>query len=195
MNPHENELQNTHFCLTCSPVGLVFAVLVDLVALVAGLNCEIMALLLCYFPSKLFFHASESLAPPNLFTCLFYYIFRLLYCVLSFCDSVVLLMSVLVTEMVALTAFLVGFCTGGVLWAHSLHQQIRRLGHGIRILFRKNAANQKPPRHFCGGPGNASAEVSVSSSSAIENDPGAGSSDNGSRKNEMEDPIVLRDAR
>lgn len=101
-------------------------------------------------------------------------------------------MSVFVTEVVALTAFLVGFCTGGVLWAHSLHQQIRRLGHGIRILFRKNAANQKPPRHFCGGPGRESAEAS--SSSAIENVTGAGGSNNDIMKDEMEDPIVLRDA-
>lgn len=189
-----NERQNTHCCKTCSPVSLGFAVLVGVPALVGVLTCEMMALCLCHFPAKLFYRVSEALAPPNVCTCLLYCIFRVLYCVFSVCDSILLMVSVIVTEIVALAAFLVGFCTGGALWARYLHQQIRRMCHGIRILFRKTSGTQtRPPRHF-GGLGNPGTDEPVDNTDRETNDRGVGDGDvnvgDDSEKNQTEEPVV-----
>jgi hypothetical protein len=128
---------------TCSPLSIMY-----LPALFTVLFCELMALFLCYLPSALFFHTARAISPPNCCTVIFYAIFLLLYCILSFCDSIILITSVLVTELVALIAYFVGFCTGGAIWAHYLHQQIRRSCHGIRIIFRKKLSTKNPPRIF-----------------------------------------------
>eukprot|EP00536_Pseudo-nitzschia_multiseries_P014049 jgi/Psemu1/310549/fgenesh1_kg.651_\ len=122
-------------------------------AFIGVLLCELCAFLLCYVPGTLFYLTAETLAPPNCFTCLFYHLFSVIYNTLYFCDSIVLVVSVMVSELVAMAACMVGFCTGGALWAGRLHQQIRRVCHGIRVAFRKTTAtDQLPPRQFfCGG--------------------------------------------
>lgn len=135
------------FWMICSPLSILVGIFMILPALFAVLFCEMMALFLCYFPSALFFHTARAISPPNCCTGIFYAIFLLLYYILSFCDSIILFISVLVTELVALIAYFVGFCTGGAMWAHYLHQQIRRLCHGIRIIIRKKFT-KNPPRQF-----------------------------------------------
>jgi hypothetical protein len=136
------------FWKTCSPLSILVGIFIILPALFAVLYCEMTALLLCYFPSALFFHTARAISPPNCCTGIFFAIFVLLYYILSFCDSIILFISVFVTELVALMAYFVGFCTGGAIWAHYLHQQIRRLCHGIRIIFRKKLSTKNPPGQF-----------------------------------------------
>lgn len=182
--------ETTHCCKICSPVSLAFAVLIGGPAVLGVLICEIVALLLFYLPAKIFYCISEALAPPNCCTCLFYCIFRVLYSVWSFCDSIVLVVSVVVAEIVALAAFLVGFCTGGALWARRLQQQIRRICHGIRVFFRKT--NTRPSRHFC-GPGNPSTDEAVDNNTRENNDDGADydNDEGGGRNNETEAPVLI----
>jgi len=143
--------KSPHFCQTCNPFGIVFGLLVAIPALVVALACELVALLVCHLPGTLFYHAAQVFAPPDCCTCLLYGIFRMGHGILSLCDSMVLVGSVVVTEFVGLVALGVGFLTGGCVWAWYLHQQIRRLCHGIRIVFRHTSAthNNPPRRLFC----------------------------------------------
>jgi len=139
------------FWKTCSPLSILCGMLLCVPALVAVLSCELMALILCHFPAVVFFRAARALSPPNCCTGIFDAVLRLLYEVFSFCDSIILLASVMVAEIVALVALVVGFITGGVMWARYLHQQIRRLCHGLRIVFRLKACcttKKNPPRQF-----------------------------------------------
>mmetsp|Transcript_5739 Transcript_5739/g.13731 ORF Transcript_5739/g.13731 Transcript_5739/m.13731 type:complete len:113 (-) Transcript_5739:104-442(-) len=74
----------------------------------------------------------------------------ILYGAMSLADSCVLLASVMVTESVGLVALLVGFLTGGCLWARNLQQSIRRSCHGIRVSFRRSEeSTTMPSRGLC----------------------------------------------
>lgn len=152
-----------------------------------------MALCMCYFPGKLFYHISEAFSPPNCCTCFFYIVFRFAYYVCAFCDSIALVTSVIVTEVVAIVAYLMGFCTGGALWARNLHQQTRRMSHGIRIMFRKNGVAANPPRNFCchssSMEGNEDEAVGNSTNTRPA-DPVASNTNNEFDKNAASDPVV-----
>jgi hypothetical protein len=117
-------------------------------ALLGVLLCEFFALVLCHFPAGLFYHLAQVFAPPNICTGIVYSFFMILYSALTLCDSIVLLVSVLVTELVAGTGFLMGALTGGIIWGLYWHQQIRRTCHGVRIVFRNKCAGDDPPRTF-----------------------------------------------
>ena len=141
----------------CSPLCILCGILLYVPAVVAVLYCELVALLLCYFPAMLFFHAARALSPPTCCTGIGYGVCRLLYGIFSVCDSIVLLASVLVTEVVGFMALVVGFITGGVLWSRYFHQHIRKSCHGLRVVFRLNKTwtccttkniNNNPPRQF-----------------------------------------------
>mmetsp|Transcript_24274 Transcript_24274/g.45187 ORF Transcript_24274/g.45187 Transcript_24274/m.45187 type:complete len:339 (+) Transcript_24274:66-1082(+) len=134
------------FCMTCSPVNLFFGCLVSFHAFLGVLLCEMFALALCHFPAALFYRAAQIFEPPNVCTGIIYSVLMLIYYSLSFCDSIVLMVSVLIVEVIANVGFLVGFLTGGFLWGRYWHQQVRRMCHSIRVMCRKSADN--PPRHF-----------------------------------------------
>jgi len=135
-----------HFCLTCNPFAIFFGLIVAIPTLVFVVTCEMVALCTCHLPATIFYHIAQVFAPPEICTCLLYAVFMIVYGALAFGDSVVLVVSVFATECVGLVALVVGFFTGGCLWAKYLRQQIRKVGHGIRITFRKNSC--KPPRRF-----------------------------------------------
>lgn len=137
-----------HFCQRCNPIAMFCGFAVAIPALVCALACEMVALIACYAPGSMFYHAAQVFAPPSCCTCLFYFALMLVHFVLSFCDTMILLVSVITTECLGLVAFLIGFLTGGCLWARYLQQQIRRLCHGIRIIFRKKTPSNKPRRRF-----------------------------------------------
>jgi hypothetical protein len=137
----------TSFFMTCSPVNLLSGLLVVSQALLGVLLCEFLALILCHFPAALFYHSAQAFAPPNVCTGIFYSFFMILYYAFALCDSIVLLVSVILTEVLAVTAFFVGAITGGIIWGLYWHQHVRRLCHGVRVMFRQKASGS-PSRHF-----------------------------------------------
>jgi len=155
-----------HCCATCSPLQLALAVLVAVPAIVGVLVCELFALVVLHVPATLvYLTATKLLSPHNCCCCCCicgccYGVLMLVHRILCACDSIVLVVSVLVTEVVAMVACLVGFCTGGALWAGQVHQHIRKICHGIRVVVRRqttttnnnntNATDAAPPRRFCG---------------------------------------------
>jgi len=146
---HSTESSEPHFCQRCNPIAIVSGVALAIPALVVAFTFELVALIVCYAPGSMFYHIAQWFAPPDCCTCLFYVALMLVHFVLSFCDTLILLVSVMVTECLGLVAFLIGFVTGGCLWARVLPQQIRRLCHGIRIVFRKKTSHSnKPARRF-----------------------------------------------
>jgi len=143
------ETKDPHCCLTCNPFAVVFGFVVAIPALVFAFICEILSLFTCYLPSKLFYHIAQWFSPPDCCTCLLYLVFITVHGVFSLCDSMILVMSILGTELVGLAGLVVGFITGGCLWSKHLHQQIRRICHGIRVVFRKKTTcGHNPPRRF-----------------------------------------------
>jgi hypothetical protein len=157
--------KSPHFCRSCNPIAVTCGLAFSGAALVVVLTLELVALFVCYLPGTLFFHCGQAFAPPNCCSCLLYVVFMVVYSALSFADSMILLASVLVTECLCLVAYFVGMVTGGCLWAEYLQQQIRKVCHGIRIVFRKSSNNDNnnsdspnsnnnsnnPPRGLCFG--------------------------------------------
>jgi len=148
--PNDNKMPS--FWKTCSPLGILFGILISLPTTMIVLCLEMVALFICHFPSVVFFHIAHAISPPNCCTGVFYAIFLLLYYLFSFVDSILLLVSILVTEVLAIVALILGFFTGGIIWSHYLHQHIRRLCHGVRIVFRQNSCcccclQNNPPRN------------------------------------------------
>jgi len=136
--------KSAHCCQTCNPIALFFGLVLSVVSFVIVLCYELISLLLCHLPAALFYHAGQAFAPPNICTCFLYMTFMIVFCAFSFADSMLLLASVLVTECLALAALVVGFLTGGCLWANHLQQHIRKLCHGIRVVFRKKTSSPDP---------------------------------------------------
>ena len=70
------------------------------------------------------------------------------YSAFALCDSIILLISVILTEILGGAGFLVGFLFGGYLCGKYNSQQIRRMCHGMRIVFRNKCPGTNPPRTF-----------------------------------------------
>ncbi|KAG7359020.1 hypothetical protein IV203_015609 [Nitzschia inconspicua] len=143
----ENGKTKPSFCMTCSPIALFAGFMVYSQALLGVLLCEFCAFFLCHLPAALFFHVASAFSPPNVCTGVLYSVCMVIYCCFALCDSIVLLVSVLVTEVLAMTAFFVCAFTGGIICGQFWHQQVRRMCHGVRIVFRRKASGN-PPRHF-----------------------------------------------
>ena len=144
-NKYSSSPPEPSFCLICSPVDTFAGILVTFHAILGVFICEILALLLCYWPASMFYHLAQCFNPPC--TGIWYSVLMMFYHLFAFTDSIVLLTSVLVTEIVAVLGWLTSLCTGGVLRAKFWHQYIRRVCHGLRIVFRRGC-NGDPPRHF-----------------------------------------------
>jgi hypothetical protein len=136
-----------HFCLLCSPVNLLSGFLVAFLALMLVFTCELTALVVCYLPGALIFHVAQAFSPPNVCTGIIYSSFMIFYFAFALCDSILLFVSVLVTEILACVGYITSFFTGGVLMSLFWHQQTRRCCHGVRVTFRK-LLSSNPPRHF-----------------------------------------------
>ena len=152
--PQNNDIP--HWCCTCNPIALLVALAITLPAICAVVCCEMVALLCFHVPATLFYHSGQAFAPPNICTCLLYFLFMILYGAMSVADSCVLVASVIITESVGLVALVVGSLTGGCLWARNLQQSIRRSCHGIRVSFRRSeesstttTATTTPSRGLC----------------------------------------------
>jgi hypothetical protein len=150
---HRNQDETFHdtngpsFLMTCSPINLMSGFLVASQALLGVVLCELLALILLHLPAKLFYHAAQAFSPPNVCTGICYSFLMIFYYAFALFDSIVLLVSVVLTEVLAVTAFLVGALTGGIVWGRYWHQQVRRMCHGVRIIFRQRASGP-PSRHF-----------------------------------------------
>lgn len=133
--------------MTCSPINLFAGFLTSFHALLGVLLCEFLAFTLCHLPAAVFYHAEQTFSPPNACTGIMYSLCMIFYYSFALCDSIVLLSSVVLSESLAVMALLVGALTGGILWGQYWHQQVRRMCHGVRIVFRRKASGN-PPRHF-----------------------------------------------
>lgn len=149
---HSKEEPPPHCCLTCNPIAYVTGLAILAPAAFAVLAIELVAFVFLYVPSTLLYHAGQAFAPPNICTCLLYFVFMSLYCAMALADSIVLVASVLCTECIGVVGLLVGFLTGGCLWAKHLQQSIRKTCHGIRIAFRRDGdarSTTLPSRSLC----------------------------------------------
>jgi hypothetical protein len=138
-----------HFCLRCSPLDLTVGVSFALIALLTTLVLEVTACSF-YVVAAIFYGLAKPCDPPNVFTGMLYSIFMLNYWIFALIDSLLLLISVLFTELLAIAAFCMSICLGGILMALYWHQCIRRVCHMTRWASRRGCSN--PPRHFvfCG---------------------------------------------
>lgn len=134
------------FYLVCSPISIFAGVLVGFHALLGTLLCEFLALFLCHFPAAVFWKSAQACSPPSICTGVPYSLCMLIYYAFALCDSIVLLTSVMVVEVLAIVGYLVELVTGGVIMATFWHQYIRRSCHGIRVKFRQ-LSGQDPSRH------------------------------------------------
>ena len=135
--PETVSSRHPHWCQTCNPIALLFGLAITIPVMAVVFALELVALLAFYLPSIFLYHSGQAFAPPNICTVVLYVTFMLLYWGFWFADYMVLLSSVLVTECLGMVALILGFVTGGCLWATQLHQHLRRVGHGIRVKFRK----------------------------------------------------------
>ncbi|CAB9518260.1 expressed unknown protein [Seminavis robusta] len=105
---------------------------------------------LIYFCAAGCWKVTKCMEPPNVFTGLIYSIFGLVYWVLALVDSILLLVSVLVSELMAGICFLLSTMIGGCELAGRWHQYIRKTCHKARWAFRSKLICKDPPRIFCG---------------------------------------------
>jgi hypothetical protein len=131
--------------LLCSPVDLFAGILVTFHAILGVLICEILAFAF-YLVAALFYWLAKPFGPPNACTGIFYSFLMIFYYSFAMADSICLLTSVLVTEVVACVGWLVSVCFGGIWRANHWHQYIRRICHLLRWALRSPCTN--PPRHF-----------------------------------------------
>jgi hypothetical protein len=135
------------FYLVCSPLSIFVGVLVGFHAILGTFLCEFLALLLCHYPAAFFYNIANSCSPPGACTLLPHSLCMLLYSCLALADSLVLLTSVMVVELMATVGYVVQLLTGGILMAKFWHQYIRRSCHGFRVMFRQ-CSSTNPSRHF-----------------------------------------------
>lgn len=134
-----------HDIYLCSPINMLVGFTIAMGAILGVLITEIMAFGF-YIGAFILFWIAEVFSPDNMFTRLFHSIFMMAYSICSLADSICLLTSVLVTELLAGVCWLVSILFAGVWMANHWHQYIRRICHVIRGAFR--SPFEKPPRHF-----------------------------------------------
>ena len=147
----ESTKSDPHCCQTCNPIASFVGFIMTIVAFMVVLTYELVALFACHLPATIFYQCAQAFAPPNICTCLLYFFFMIFYGAFHFADSILLLVSVFATECVGMAALLVGFLTGGCLWAKYLHQHIRKMCHGIRAIVRQKLSAAEPTRGLCCG--------------------------------------------
>jgi hypothetical protein len=133
-----------HFCYRCSPIDIILGFSLALSAFLTVGMMEFFAVVV-YTIGAVFFHMATALAPPNLFTGLFYSLFMLLYYGFALVDSILLVTSIFVIELLAAISFILTMCFG-VNVASSCHQYIRRTCHLARWAYRSPFTS--PPRQI-----------------------------------------------
>lgn len=135
----------TPFCRRCNPLECIFGASLSFAAILTVAILELVGNCM-YLISAAFFHMATCLSPPNVFTGCLYSVFFLVYWILALTDSILLLSSVLVTEALAGSCFIISLLLGGHKVACDRHQFIRRHCHLLRWAFRAGLSN--PPRHL-----------------------------------------------
>jgi hypothetical protein len=138
------ENKRPHFCRVCSPIVLITGGALAIAAFLSANVVEIIASCM-YYLSAAFFYMSKCLSKPKVKTLCLYTLFQLLYHVFAVVDSILLMTSVLITEILAASTFALIIIFGGHLAACTWHQNIRRTCHVTRQYHRKTC---NPPRHF-----------------------------------------------
>lgn len=151
-SPPPSDKTNDDACF-CNPIGFLIGILLTFSSILVSLMLEIAALVV-YSVAAVFYHISslcgqEQQQSTNPITGIFYSIFMLVYWVLAMVDSILLIVSVLVSEILASVSGLLGFLCGGCGGAQVWHQSVRRSSHVLRSKFRKPF--QKPSRSLCCG--------------------------------------------
>lgn len=139
------EPDTTPFCRRCNPLEVIFGASLSFAAILTVAILELVGNCI-YLISAAFFHMAKCLSPPNVFTGCLYSVFFLVYWILALTDSILLLSSVLVTEALASSCFIISILLGGYKVACDRHQFIRRHCHLLRWAFRAGLSN--PPRHL-----------------------------------------------
>jgi hypothetical protein len=135
-----------HFLFRCNPVDILIGLMITSHAILGTVIMEVLALVI-YFIAALFYHSAFAMGPPNLFTGFFYSLCMILYFCFALADSIVLLSSVLVTEILDSVGWILGCLFGGIWMANRRHQYVRRVCHHIRWAFRH--PHLHPPRTLC----------------------------------------------
>lgn len=129
-------------------IDLLIGCILSIVAIVAVFSVEAAAYAI-YWISAGFYRMAQAMEPPNVATGIFYSIFLLVYYSLALVDSTLLIASVLTTEIVAFSLFLVSFIFAGLDMASRWHQYVRRTCHLLRWAFRSQSLSAHPPRNLC----------------------------------------------
>lgn len=131
----------------CSPIDVLIGCSLTLVTATTVASLEIAALVI-YFFEYAFSHLTNSLEPPSLATLWIYGIAQFLYHLFASLDSILLLLSVAIGELLAAIQYGLSLLFGGFNFASIWHQAIRRVAHQIRVRFR--APFDSPKRNVFG---------------------------------------------
>lgn len=135
-----------HYLLNCSPIDVLVGSLTTFHAILGTVIMELVALII-YFIAAFFYHCAKAMGRTNLLNGFLYSLCMILYFSFALADSILLCSSVLVTEILDMTGWLLGCLFGGVLVANLRHQFVRRICHHIRWAFRRHHLD--PPRSWC----------------------------------------------
>ena len=138
------ENERPHFCQVCNPIVWITGGALTLAAVLAVNAVEILASCM-YYLSAGFFHTSKCLSKPTVKAVCLYPLFRLLYYIFAVVDSILLMTSVLIAEILAASTYILVVIFGGHLVACTWHQFLRRTCHATRHYHRKRC---NPPRQF-----------------------------------------------
>jgi hypothetical protein len=137
------------FLRRCSPLDLLIGSILTVVLVTTVVALEITALIIYAF-EFVFYRLADCCSPPNLATLWLYSIVGLLYGIFAMIDSILLLVSVGISELVAAMQFCLSFCFGGCSFAGRWHQSLRRTAHLIRVWFWFRFPCKNPKRHVFG---------------------------------------------
>lgn len=131
----------------CSPIDVLVGSTLTLVTVVTVASLEVAALIIYCF-EFVFSNLARMVNPPNLLTLWIYGIAELLYHLFAMVDSMLLLLSVGIGELLAAIQYGLSLLFGGCSFASTWHQAMRRIAHQIRARFR--APFSSPRRHAFG---------------------------------------------
>jgi len=141
------KLKYPHFCLRCNPVDTLVGMIFIFTTLLISFTLETIAFSF-YLTGALFYKTAKAMEPLNIISALIYPFFMIFYSIFSLTDNILLLSSVLTTEVLNICSWSFGVIFGGILVADHRHQFTRRACHHLRWAFRREFVN--PPRTFCG---------------------------------------------
>ena len=126
-----------------SPCSALIGTLMTFHAVLGVLICELTAFIF-FGIGFVMYSLANCFDPDHIVAQLFYSLFMMIYSAFSLSDSICLLTSVFITEILASTTWIVTALIAGIWVANSWHQYIRRVCHSVRWAMRVHPLKNRP---------------------------------------------------